>query len=428
MPGTCAVAPSPDSRTSQSFWASQESVKHLGRSGGPRGPRRPRRTRWACASASSLSSEPNSTRRNPSPSGNRSTSSGCSPFSRMKSTSTLVDALARDRPVLAHHRHVVAGGRGVREAGDDEGPLRLGVDEPDPGAEHDDAGALGADEGLGDVEVLLVEQLRQVVAGDPSRDLREPGADRGEVAVAHVAQGGEDPTALATLLDGRVQLVVGHRPDGEAGAAVGEHLELEHLVGGERAGAVELGHHRVGAAGVVADHPAEGVAVVRRGVGAVGEAVLGGGVAQPVEGAAGLDPRRAVLGVDRLDRGEVLGEVDDDPDVARLAGQAGAPAAAGQRHAVLTARGDRRHDVVEGLRHDDTERHLAVVRRVRGVGGPAAVVEAHLPLDPPLERRRERAGGVTVPVGGVGRGDGAHPVPVDGQVGGRHAAPPRGTR
>ena len=62
----------------------------------------------------------------------------------------------------------------------------------------------------------------------------------------------------------RGELVLGDCADCHAMPVVGEDVEFDDLIDGERAGTVELGHHRMHAAGVVADHAAEGVAVVGR--------------------------------------------------------------------------------------------------------------------------------------------------------------------
>ena len=58
-------------------------------------------------------------------------------------------------------------------------------------------------------------------------------------------------------------------------------------------------HQRVDAARIVADHPAQRVVRVRRGVGGEGEVVLLRLEAEDVEDGARLNPRQLLLGIDR---------------------------------------------------------------------------------------------------------------------------------
>lgn len=66
-----------------------------------------------------------------------------------------IESLDADRPVVSDLGDVITGLEHVRVAEDDESPGRFGLDEADRRAEHDDARALRADEGLGDVEAGL---------------------------------------------------------------------------------------------------------------------------------------------------------------------------------------------------------------------------------------------------------------------------------
>ena len=72
-------------------------------------------------------------------------------------------------------------------------------------AEDHHARRFAADERAADVEALVGEQVRQVVAGDPSRHVRELGADLRLVAIAQIAQRLIDPRALAAILRSRAR-------------------------------------------------------------------------------------------------------------------------------------------------------------------------------------------------------------------------------
>ena len=130
-----------------------------------------------------------------------------------------------------------------------------------------------------------------------------------------------DLAALAAGGNDRAQLVLAGRPDPQTQPVVGQDVELAHIVGGA------AGHHRMHAAGIVADHAAQGVVVMGRRVGAKGQVIILGRVAQIVEDGAGFDPGAARVRVDRQDMVQVFRIVDDDCGVAALAGKAGAAAA-----------------------------------------------------------------------------------------------------
>src|SRR5205807_5235452 len=94
-----------------------------------------------------------------------------------------------------------------------------------------------------------------------------------------------------------------------------------------------------------------------------------------------LDPREPALGVDLDDLVQVLGEVDDDGDVAALAGKTGAAAVRKNRRAVLAADAHRLDDVVGRARDDDADRQLPVVRAAGRIERAVARPETDLPLD-----------------------------------------------
>ncbi len=97
------------------------------------------------------------------------------------------------------------------------------------------------------------------------------------------------------------------------------------------------------------------------GVGGEGEAVFFSGRAQMIVDDSGFDPRPAVFGVQFQERVEVFGKVEHDGDVAGLAGEAGAGAAAEEGHTILAANRDGGEDVFDRSRDHDADRHLAVV-------------------------------------------------------------------
>ncbi|WGR97613.1 hypothetical protein MTX26_24865 [Bradyrhizobium sp. ISRA443] len=89
-----------------------------------------------------------------------------------------------------------------------------------------------------------------------------------------------------------LKLVLTGRTDVKPQAVIGQNAQRLDVVGGA------AGHHRMHAAGVIADHAAERVVIVCRGIRPKGELVLFGGRAQVVENAARLDFGEARNGVD----------------------------------------------------------------------------------------------------------------------------------
>ena len=146
------------------------------------------------------------------------------------------------------------------------------------GFEDDGAGAFRPDERPGDVETVLGQQLVEVVARDPARDLRKPVADltaridRESIAAPRRSRRGGRPAAMMD-----VELCLRRRADGQLGAVVEQNPQLVDVVDGL------AGEQRVRAAGVVADHAAERAAAVRRRIGTERQVVRLGAAAQRIE-------------------------------------------------------------------------------------------------------------------------------------------------
>ncbi len=287
----------------------------------------------------------------------------------------MVHALAGDAARRHHVGHVVGSREHVRVAHHDQGPGGRAVHQPQLRLEDGGQRGLGADERARDIEAVLGQQRRQVVARDAPGDVGEAGTDLVRVPVTQVAHAAVDLSDTTRRRDGLCQRAIIGGADRQARSVVGEDVELEHVVLGS------TGHHRVHAARVVADHAAEGAVGVGRRVGPEGEVMDLGCVAQLVEHDAGADPCGASIGVEVDQRIVVLRMVEDDRHVAGLAGQARAAAAGHDRDVVGPAHLDRRDHVVGITGHDHADRHLAVVRGIGAVRRTAAGVEPDLAAD-----------------------------------------------
>ena len=272
------------------------------------------------------------------------------------------------------------GGREQRRVAEhDQRAVRRARHEPHGGLEHVHAGPLRADQSPRDVEAVLGQQLVEVVARHAPGDVGELVANEVGHPVAQVAQPPVDLAAATALGHDPGELLVAGRADRHAGAVVERDLERLDVVAGLAR------HQRVGAAGVVADHPAEGAVGVGGGIGPVGQAVLLGGVAELVADHARAYARAAALGIELDDLVHQLRVVEDDGHVHRLSARAGAAAARQDRRAVAAAGRDRGDHVGLVARHDETERDVAVEREVVRVEGAGARVEADLAANVALE-------------------------------------------
>ena len=99
-----------------------------------------------------------------------------------------------------------------------------------------------------------------------------------------------------------------------------------------------------------------------------------------VETDTGLKTSYPALGVELEDVPHVFREVEDDSDVATLAGERSPAATAKHWSAVLATGGDGGDYVIVVSGNYNTERHLAVVGTVAGVERAAAVIESNFAM------------------------------------------------
>ena len=258
----------------------------------------------------------------------------------------------RVQPLAGDHRAV--GGREQRRHGvgrldhrrvaeHDQEPLGLVLDQPHGRLADQRERALRADQEPVDAAAVLGQQVLERVAAHLAAEPAELGAHVREVLV--------DQGARAAP---RRRCAPG--PPGD--------VQRDHVV--DRPAVAE----RPRAAGVVADHPADRAAGVRRRVRPEAQAVRRRRALQVGVHDAGLDDRGTRLGVDRDDPVEVLDRVDDDAGADGVAGDRGAGAAHGDRYAGGLRDVEDRVQLVGGARPDDHLRDHAVERGVGGVERP----------------------------------------------------------
>jgi hypothetical protein len=118
--------------------------------------------------------------------------------------------------------------------------------------------------------------------------------------------------------------------------------------------------------------------VVRGGIGGEGEMVFFGSGAEGIEHDSRLHAGEPVGGIDFENPRHVLREIENDGDVAALAGERCAASAAEQRSAELAAERDRGQNIFGIARKHDADGNLAIVGAVGGVESASATVEADI--------------------------------------------------
>ena len=178
----------------------------------------------------------------------------------------------------------------------------------------------------------------------------------------------------------RSELVVGGGANAHMETVIGQDLQLLDVIDGFPA------HDGMGAARVVADIAADRAILVGGRVRRESEAVFLGRVAELVVDNAGLHAREPCVGVDGQDAVKVFREVDNDGDVAGLAGQTRAAATPENRYVSFAAFFDGREHVLDTARNNHSDRNLPINREIGGIERTAAGVEPHLALYPARKR------------------------------------------
>jgi hypothetical protein len=114
------------------------------------------------------------------------------------------------------------------------------------------------------VESVFRQQVREVVARHAARNVRKPAADFVTVPISDALQPRVNLAASSALRDDALIFIVRRCPDMHSQPVIGENIELDDIL------FCLSRHHRMGAAGIVADHAAECVVVVSGGVGSEG--------------------------------------------------------------------------------------------------------------------------------------------------------------
>src|SRR5258708_3860964 len=103
-----------------------------------------------------------------------------------------------DRMELKYLRNMIGCEKRIGIPQSDEGAMLGTMDQFQFSFEHDRAGTLCSDERSRDIEPFLRQQFIQVVAGYPTRNLREARADQAGIVIADCTQLGINLPAAAT--------------------------------------------------------------------------------------------------------------------------------------------------------------------------------------------------------------------------------------
>jgi hypothetical protein len=142
-------------------------------------------------------------------------------------------------------------------------------------------------------------------------------------------------------------------------------------------------------AGIVADHTAKRAAIMTGGIGRESEMVFFGSGAEMVEHNPWFDASDAADGIDFQDPRHVLGKIEDDGDVAALAGEGCASTAAEQWRAEIAAEANRGENIVGIAGKHNANRNLAIVGAVGGVESASAAIEPDFTANSLTQRFRQ---------------------------------------
>ena len=287
----------------------------------------------------------------------------------------LVHPFHRGRRELQDRRDVPRGVDHVGVPETHEQSRRRFRNELHPGAQHDHARALAADQRPRDVETVLRKKVAQVVARYLTGEAAELGTERGQV---RPGEGSE----LLLDLEGTADRDVVVRVGGPQSAAIsrqartvsGHDVEFQHVVRGSPV------PNRMIATGIVADSTPDRRPGSGRRIGGEGQAPRGdllslpGKLGQDDTGVDVGDPTRLV---DRVDPVQVPREVQDDTGADRVARHRGATAPADQRRTGSPALPNDGGDLVGTSRKHDPDRRDPVVGRVVGVRRDAMTAGLH---------------------------------------------------
>ena len=286
-----------------------------------------------------------------------------------------VDAFEADRAVFDDFGNGIGGEECVRESKHDETATGRRVHQVESRAKDGDECAFAADQGARDVEVVFREKLIEVVSRDAAWNFGEAAADFVGVLIADAAHACVDLSGTATSSDDCGDFFLAGGADGHLCSVVEKNLQSPDVVGGQPA------HDGVGTAGVVADHAADGAAIVGGRVGSEGQVMDFGGFTDAIEHDSRFDDGDSLCGVERDKTPHVFRKVEDDGDVAALTGEAGARTAGEDGRTQFATGGDGGFDVGSIVGKDEADGGLAVVRGVGRVEGAGGGVETDFATD-----------------------------------------------
>jgi hypothetical protein len=143
------------------------------------------------------------------------------------------------------------------------------------------------------------------------------------------------------------------------------------------------------AAGIVADHTPQRAAIMTGGIGRESEMVFFGSGAEMVEHNPWFHASDAADGIDFQNPRHVLGEIEDDGNVAALAGEGCASTAAEQWRAEIAAEGDGGENILGIAGNYNANRDLAIVGAVSGVESAGAAIEPDFTANSLTQRFRQ---------------------------------------
>src|SRR5436190_19802269 len=251
------------------------------------------------------------------------------------------------------------------------------MDEPQLSLENHDASSFRADQRLGYVEFLLWKQGIEVITGNTPRNIRVLLTDQLAVLIPNLPQSGINLSAPAALLNDGLEFLLTSLSNPHANTVIGKDLEFIHVINRLST------HNGMHTTRVVPDHSSQSAMGVRRRIGSESEMSLFRRVPQRIKNNAGLHPRVLLLVIQINYLIHVLGKVEDDGDIAALAGEACSSSTREDRSAKLAAEPHSFDTVCLVFWNHHANRNLPVIGAIGCVQSATAFVEADLSSDIP---------------------------------------------
>ena len=246
------------------------------------------------------------------------------------------------------------------------------VDQAEFGFEHGDARTFAADDCSRHMETVFRKELIEVIAGDAPGNIRISRANERGVLIANRSELGVDSPAATAPSDEGTQFCFRRRANVQFRAIVEQNAKLFDIINRL------AGEQGMSPARIVPYHSAQRASAVGGRIRTKCQMVNFGALAQAVQHDPRLNARNSGARIELQNLVHVFGEIQNNRDIAALAGKARASPTRQNRSAIFSACGYGCDHIIVVSRNHQADGNLTIVGSVCGVERATAAVEAHL--------------------------------------------------